>query len=93
MTTLHMDQDNCQNLETRLESTQVAIKNSLRGITSITEGIVGGAWVSSSALEYLEQFNNYGNTLRSQAEELEGLASKLRAEIEAWRSAAAKLGF
>ena len=92
MTSLHLDQEACQAIASRLENAQATLKNSLHSLTSITESIVGGAWISPSADEYLDQFNEIGDHLRLQADELEALARVLQTEIAAWNSAASKLG-
>jgi uncharacterized protein YukE len=92
MTSLHMDQEACQAIASRLENAQAMLRNSLRNMTSITESVVGAAWISPSANEYLDQFTEIGDHLRLQADELEALARVLQTEIAAWNSAASRLG-
>jgi WXG100 family type VII secretion target len=92
MSTLHMDVGTCREVHTKMTSAHEQITQQVSGMSSSVNATVNSAWQGQSANEFQTQYDQLRSSITSQLETLQGLAARLKLEIDQWEQMAQKLG-
>jgi len=91
MATLHMEVEAARSTQSNMVNNRSQLESTVQTMTSAVQGLVGSAWMGNSANEFMNEYEQWRNTMNQLLEQLNTLNSRLMNEIVEWENMAAKL--
>lgn len=91
MATLHMEVESARSTQNSMVNSRSQLESTVQGMSSSVQGLVGSAWMGNSANEFMNEYEQWRNTMNQLMEQLNTLNTRLMNEIVEWENMAAKL--
>ena len=91
MATLHMEVEAARSTQSNMVNNRSQLESTVQTMTSAVQGLVGSGWIGTSANEFLNEYEQWRNTMNQLLEQLNTLNSRLMNEIVEWENMASKL--
>lgn len=91
MATLHMEVETARSTQNSMVNSRSQLESTVQSMTSSVQGLVGSAWMGNSANEFMNEYEQWRNTMNQLMEQLNTLNTRLMNEIVEWENMAAKL--
>lgn len=92
MTTMHMEEEIVRSTQAKMISEKEAMLNVLTSLTSQINQTVGTAWISPSATEFQQGYEQLRTQIVQQMDALGQMAQALQNEINQWVEHARTMG-
>ena len=91
MATLHMEVEAARSTQSNMVNNRSQLESTVQTMTSSVQGLVGSTWMGNSANEFMNEYEQWRNTMNQLLEQLNTLNSRLMNEIVEWENMASKL--